>query len=67
MTSESHSTPIIAYETQARYAAGEAWITLDVAVSLRIAIDDAFFWRDPWGRAPTEVRVVSVMAGSTHS
>jgi hypothetical protein len=48
---------VLAYETQARYAPGEAWVTLDVSVSRRLAVDEAFFRRDPWGRVPTEIRV----------
>ena len=39
---------------------GEAWITLDVSVSHALAVDEAFFRRDPWGRKPTEVRVRSI-------
>jgi hypothetical protein len=53
----------LAYETQARYAPGEAWVTLDVSVSRRLAVDEAFFRRDPWGRVPTEVRVRRVEHG----
>jgi hypothetical protein len=49
--------PVLAYETQARYAPGEAWVTLDVSVCRRLAVDEAFVRRDPWGRLPTEVRV----------
>jgi hypothetical protein len=45
---------IIAYETQARYAAGEAWITLDVCICRRSAIDEVAFRRDSWGRRPIE-------------
>jgi hypothetical protein len=47
----------LAYETQARYAPGEPWVTLDVSICLRLAVEEAFFRRDPWGRVPTEVRV----------
>jgi hypothetical protein len=49
--------PVLAYETQARYGAGEPWVTLDVSVSRRQAVDEAFFRRDPWGRVPTAIRV----------
>jgi hypothetical protein len=35
MSTDLDSTRILAYETQARYAAGEAWITLDVSVCQR--------------------------------
>jgi hypothetical protein len=57
MCAEPDSDPVLAYETQARYGAGEPWVTLDVSVSRRPAVDEAFFRRDPWGRAPTEIRV----------
>jgi hypothetical protein len=60
MDSDPRSNPVLAYETQARYSAGEAWITLDVSVCRRTAVDEAFFRKDPWGRVPTEVRVRSV-------
>ncbi len=63
MTFQPHPDPVIAYETQARYAPGEAWITLDVSVSRTVAVDEAFFRQDPWGRMPTEVRVRSVLHG----
>lgn len=61
MSAERTPPPILAYETQARYGAGEAWITLDVSVSHALAVDEAFFRRDPWGRKPTEVRVRSIV------
>ena len=54
---------LLAFELQARYAAGEAWITLDVCSSRLVAIEEALFHRDAWGRTPTEVRVVAVRAG----
>lgn len=57
MQSDPHSEPVLAYETQARYGPGEEWVTLDVSVSRRIAVDEALFRRDPWGRVPMEVRV----------
>lgn len=60
MSAERTPPPILAYETQARYGPGEAWITLDVSVSHALAVDEAFFRRDPWGRKPTEVRVRSI-------
>jgi hypothetical protein len=53
----------LAYETQARYAPGEAWVTLDVSICRRLAVDEAFFRRDPWGRVPTEVRVRRIEHG----
>jgi hypothetical protein len=60
MSSDPSPQFVLAYETQARYAPGEAWVTLDVSVSRRLAIDEAFFRRDPWGRVPTEIRVRGV-------
>jgi hypothetical protein len=54
--------PAIAYELQARYAPGEAWITLDVCLSRVVAVEEGLFRRDAWGRTPTEVRVVPVRA-----
>jgi hypothetical protein len=50
----------IAYETQARYAPGEAWITIDVSICRQTAIDEALFRRDPWGRRPIELRMLAV-------
>jgi hypothetical protein len=66
MSTDPNNAPgfALAYETQARYAPGEAWVTLDVSVSRRLAVDEAFFRRDPWGRVPTEVRVRRVEHGS---
>jgi hypothetical protein len=61
MSAEGSPPPILAYETQARYGPGEAWITLDVSASHALAVDEAFFRRDPWGRKPTEVRVRSIV------
>ncbi len=52
--------PVIAYETQARYADGEEWITLRVSASHLLALDEAFLRHDPWGREPTELRVRSI-------
>jgi hypothetical protein len=52
----------IAYELQARYGPGEAWITLDVCLSRIVAVEEGLFRRDAWGRTPTEVRVVPVRA-----
>jgi hypothetical protein len=65
MSTDPHdaSGPTLAYETQARYAPGEAWVTLDVSISRRLAVDEAYFRRDPWGRVPTEVRVRRVGHG----
>jgi hypothetical protein len=54
---DPHPNSVIAYETQARYAPGEVWVTLDVSVSRLPAVDEAFLRRDPWGRVPTEIRV----------
>lgn len=59
------SDSILAYETQARYAPGEAWVTIDVGRCRRVAFEEAYFRRDPWGRTPLEVRVVSVGGRST--
>jgi hypothetical protein len=50
----------IAYETQARYAPDEEWVTLEVSVSQLPALDQAFVRHDPWGRRPTEIRVRSI-------
>lgn len=61
MSADPHPDCILAYETQARYAPGEPWVTLDVSVSRRLAVDEAFFRRDPWGRVPTEIRVRSIL------
>lgn len=54
---------VLAYELQARYAHGEAWITLDVCSSRSVAVEEALLRRDPWGRTPTEFRVVPLFAG----
>jgi hypothetical protein len=66
MSSNPDPDPIIAYETQARYGAGEAWVTLDVSVSRGLAVDEAFFRRDPWGRVPSEIRVRSIAQKPRH-
>ena len=55
---------ILAYELQARYAPGEAWITIDVCVSRMVAVEEALLVRDPWGRTPTEFRVVRTPSGA---
>jgi hypothetical protein len=55
----NHDT-VVAYQTQVRYGRGEAWITLDVSIDRDTAVDEAFFRCDPWGRAPTQVRVRSI-------
>jgi hypothetical protein len=60
MSVDPNPYSVLAYETQARYAPGEAWVTLDVSVSRRLAVDEAYFRRDPWGRVPTEIRVRGV-------
>jgi hypothetical protein len=60
MCTDRNPDSVLVYETQARYAAGEAWVTLDVSVSRWLAVDEAFFRRDPWGRVPTEIRVMSI-------
>jgi hypothetical protein len=52
--------PMIAYETQARYAAGGDWVTLLVSSSPVLTLDDAFIRHDPWGRAPIELRVCGI-------
>src|SRR5437016_3771565 len=41
MSADRTPPPILAYETQARYGPGEAWITLDVSVSHALAVDEA--------------------------
>ena len=60
MCAEPNPQSVLAYETQARYGAGEDWVTLDVSVSCWPAVEEAFFRRDPWGRVPTEIRVTSI-------
>lgn len=59
--------PVLAYEIQGRYAPGEEWVTLDVCSSRLVAVEEALFRRDPWGRVPTEMRVVAVRAGTTRA
>jgi hypothetical protein len=56
----AHPDVVIAYETQARYDPDEGWVTLGVSASHLLALDDAFLRHDPWGRAPTELRVLRV-------
>jgi hypothetical protein len=63
MSADPNPDSVLAYETQARYAPGEAWVTLDVSVSRQLAVDEAFFRRDPWGRVPTEIRVRRITPG----
>jgi hypothetical protein len=53
------ATPIY-YETRARYAPHEDWITVDVSVSHRTAVTEALFLRDAWGRDPIELHVIRV-------
>lgn len=60
MSQDPDTGPVLAFELQARYAPGEAWITLDVCSSRMVAVEEALFHRDAWGRAPAEVRVVAV-------
>jgi hypothetical protein len=60
---ESDHDGVLAYELQGRYASGEEWITLDVCNSRMVAVEEALLHRDPWGRAPTEFRVVALFAG----
>jgi hypothetical protein len=60
MNSDPDSDTVVAYQTQVRYGRGEAWITLDVSIDRDTAVDEAFFRCDPWGRAPTEIRVRSI-------
>jgi hypothetical protein len=56
-------TPI-AFELQARFASGEAWITLGVSAAVRAAKLGALSCaRDVWGRVPTETRVVAIRRG----
>lgn len=61
---ESDHDGVLAYELQGRYAHGEAWITLDVCSSRLVAVEEALLRRDPWGRTPTEFRVVRLLAGT---
>ncbi len=63
MSQDSDTGPVLAFELQARYAPGETWITLDVCSSRMIAVEEALFHRDAWGRAPAEVRVLAVHGG----
>jgi hypothetical protein len=48
------------YETQARYASGEPWHTLDLSMWRHVALDEALFYHDPWGRTPIELRIRTV-------
>lgn len=57
MEARPQTSPLIAYETQARYGPGEEWVTIDVRVSHLLALDEVFVRHDPWGREPTEIRV----------
>jgi hypothetical protein len=57
---DPNSDTVVAFQTQARYGRGEAWVTLDVSIDRDTAVDEAFFRRDPWGRTPTQVRVRSI-------
>jgi hypothetical protein len=50
----------IAYELQARFGAGEEWLTVDVCVTAAAAQRADVCRRDAWGRLPTETRVVPV-------
>ncbi len=60
MPPNSDNSPAFAFELRARYAPGEGWVTLDVCASKTIALDEALFRRDTWGRIPTELRLVPV-------
>jgi hypothetical protein len=60
---ESDHDRVLAYELQGRYAHGEAWITLDVCSSRLVAVEEALLRWDPWGRTPTEFRVVRLFGG----
>lgn len=60
MDRHSERSQVIAYETQARYGPGEDWVTLKVSPARLLALDEAFVRRDPWGRAPTELRVCAI-------
>lgn len=57
----------IAYELQARFGAGEAWVTLDVCGTPVAAERAGLCRRDAWGRLPIETRVVPVHALGGHS
>ena len=63
MSQDSDTGSVVAFELQARYAPGETWITLDVCSSRMVAVEEALFHRDAWGRTPAEVRVVAVYGG----
>jgi hypothetical protein len=52
-------TPI-AFELQARFDDGEAWITLAVCAT-RPTAERSGLRRDVWGRVPTDTRVVPVL------
>lgn len=60
LSSDPDHNLILAYETQARYVSGGGWITIDVSVCHRTAVKEAPYYRDAWGRTPTEVRVVTI-------
>jgi hypothetical protein len=60
MSQDSDTGFVLAFELQARYAPGETWITLDVCSSRMVAVEEALFDRDAWGRTPAEMRVVAV-------
>jgi hypothetical protein len=50
----------IAYELQARFGTGIEWITLAIRGTAAGVETAGLCGRDPWGRTPTEVRVVPV-------
>jgi hypothetical protein len=51
----------IAYEFQARFSAGESWVTLVVCATEVAAEESGEGRRDVWGRGPLETRVVPVL------
>jgi hypothetical protein len=50
----------IAYELQARFDKREEWITLSVSRTPLDAVRARGGHRDPWGRLPTETRVIAI-------
>ena len=60
MSRNPSTSPILAYETQVRYALDDGWVTIDVSRSRLTALEDAVFRPDPWGRTPTDIRIREV-------
>jgi hypothetical protein len=58
---------IFAYETQARYTPGDAWITIAVSATRQAAARRTLGHRDVWGRAPVDVRLVAIGASAARA